>query len=122
MAFARGFVFGFLCFARIEHHLALDRIHQCKTAIESALGADADDHRDAALPRQYRDMAGRAAMLQGKASARPVMRKECAGRYVLAEIDRAGRYVGARGSRQRGQHPVADVGKVGGAGAEIFVV
>ncbi len=84
--------------------------------------ADADDHRHAARAGEHGDMAGGAAGEEREAAAAgPVDRQEPARRHILAGKHGAGRRRIVVLARQRPEHPVADIGEVGGAGAEIVV-
>ena len=85
--------------------------------------AEPDHHRRAARARQHRDMRRRRAGGQRDgAAARPVGGEKGGGRDVVAGDDRtAGDLRGRVRAAQMREHAVADIGQIGGTGAEIFV-
>ncbi len=85
-------------------------------------GAEADHHRDAARAGQQGDVAGRAAAGQrdGRAGL-PIDAEEARRRQVARHQDGARRDGLLHRAGQDARYPVAQVGKVGATGAEIFV-
>ena len=108
---------------RIEHHDAPVAIDERGRA-GGGRRAERDHHGHAAGPRQHRHMrGGRAGRERDGAALAPVRREEAGRRQIVPGNDRAvGNVVLALAAGQMRQHPVADIGEVGGTGPEIVVL